>query len=34
LPYDNISTTSETISTVTLGDPFAAKWVKIMLRPN
>jgi len=34
LPYDNISTTSETITTPALGDPFAAKWVKIMLRPN
>ena len=34
LPYDNISTTSETITTPGLGDPFAAKWVKIMLRPN
>jgi len=34
LPYDNVSTTSETITTPSLGDPFAAKWVKIMLRPN
>lgn len=34
LPYDNISSTSETITTPTLGEPFAAKWVKIMLRPN
>ena len=34
LPYDNMSTTSQTFTTPTLGQPFAAKWVKIMLRPN
>lgn len=34
LPYDNISTTSETITTPTLGQPHAAKWVRIQLQPN
>lgn len=34
LPYDNISTTSETISTAVLGTPHAAKWVRIQLQPN